>query len=228
MLKLGLGLSLSSIRPQGVWLPTDEASVVAWYQKAEGITLNGSNVSAWADSATAVPYDMAQTNANEQPAYSAGVLTFDPTTYTQNLQTSAQISLSGQFTVGVKCNPAAYNNILIGDNTTTNEFFKFLTGGKILRIKIDGTSVDLTLNGSDTFGDDYIVITRNGSNLITVNRNGVAQTDTETLAGTADIDAIGVRSVDTNPYDGTVSELQIFSSTSAALTAYVNNRLSNL
>ena len=35
MLKLGLGLSLSSIRPQGAWSPTDEASLEAWYQKGE-------------------------------------------------------------------------------------------------------------------------------------------------------------------------------------------------
>ena len=54
MLKLGLDLSLSSIRPQGVWSPDDETSLEAWYQNAVGITLNGSDVSQWADSSLIV------------------------------------------------------------------------------------------------------------------------------------------------------------------------------
>ena len=45
MLKLGLALSLSNIKNMGGWKPTDEASLVAWYQNKVGITLNGSDVS---------------------------------------------------------------------------------------------------------------------------------------------------------------------------------------
>ena len=56
----------------------------------------------------------------------------------------------------------------------------------------------------------------------------VAQTNTQTLAGTANIDAIGVRATDANPYDGTISEIQIFDTESTALTANVNTYLSNL
>ena len=52
MLALKLGLSLVSIRPQGVWSPDDEASLVAWYQNRIGITLSGSDVSQWADSSS--------------------------------------------------------------------------------------------------------------------------------------------------------------------------------
>jgi hypothetical protein len=54
------------------------------------------------------------------------------------------------------------------------------------------------------------------------------QSDTEVLSGTADIDAIGVRKTDLNPFNGTISEVEIFSSTSAALTANVNTRLASL
>ena len=225
MLKLGLGLSLSSIRPQGVWSPDDEASLEAWYQKGEGITLNGSDVSEWADSSSN-GIDMVQATANEQPAYSAGVLTFDPTTYPQNLQTSSQISLSGQFTVGFKCNPTAFNNVVIGDNTSPNEFFKFSTTSQI-RVKIDGTIQNITLD-SGTWGDDYLVLTRDGSNVLRLWSNGVVQSTTPTLSGTSDIDSLGVRFPDLNPYAGTISEIQIYSSYSTALVANVNNRLSNL
>ena len=224
MLKLGLDLSLSSLRPQGVWSPDDESSLEAWYQNAVGITLNGSDVSQWADSSTN-SYDMVQATATEQPAYSAGVLTF-VSADTNNLQTAGQISLSGAFTIGIKMHPSSFNNVVIADNTTSNEFIKITANNKI-RIKTDGSVSDFTLD-SGTWGDDYIVFTRDGSNLVTLYRNGVAQSDTETRAGTVDIACIGVRATDTNAYAGTIEEIQIYSSTSAALTANVNDRLSGI
>ena len=223
MLALKLGLSLVSTRQLGGWSPDDETSLVAWYQNAVGITLNGSDVSAWADSSSS-GYDMVQATATEQPAYSAGVLTF-VSADTNNLQTTGQISLTGDFTIGIKCFPTAFNNVIIADNTTTNEFFKFTTTSQF-RIKIDGSTQNITLD-SGTFGDDYLVITR-VSNVLRLYQNGVQQTTTPTLAGTADIDAIGVRATDTNPYAGTIKEIQIYSSSSAGLTANVNDRLSTL
>ena len=66
------------------------------------------------------------------------------------------------------------------------------------------------------------------SDLIKLYLNGVAQSDTETLAGTVNIDSIGVRKTDINPYDGTISEVQIYDTESTALTSNVNNYLSNL
>jgi len=44
----------------------------------------------------------------------------------------------------------------------------------------------------------------------------------------AGVAAIGVRYNDNNPYDGTISEIQIYDTESSALTANVNNYLSNL
>jgi len=224
MLKLGLDLSLSSIRPQGVWSPDDESSLEAWYQNAIGITLNGSDVSQWADSSTN-SYDMVQATATEQPAYSAGVLTFDSGD-TNNLQTTGQISLSGAFTIGIKMHPSSFSNVVIADNTSSNEFIK-ITNSSTIRLKIDTGASDFSLD-SGTFGDDYIVFTRDGSDLITLWKNGVAQADTETKAGTVDIDCIGVRKTDLNAYAGTIEEIQIYSSTSAALTANVNSRLGDI
>jgi hypothetical protein len=223
MLALKLALSLVSTPKLG-WSPDDETSLIAWYQNAVGITLNGSDVSKWDDS-SANGYDMVQATATEQPAYSAGTLTF-VSADDNNLQTAGQVSLSGAFTVAIRLYPTSFSNVVIADNTTANEFIK-ITANNTIRIKVDGSAADFSLD-SGTFGDDYLVFTRNVSNLITLWKNGVAQADTETRAGTVDIDCIGVRKTDLNAYAGTIKEVQIYSSTSADLTANVNDRLSTL
>ena len=228
MLALKLGLSLVSIRPQGGWSPDDESSLVAWYQNAVGITLNGSDVSAWADSAPAGLYDMVQATATEQPAYSGGTLTF-VSADKNNIQSTGQISLAADFTLGLRINTSTTNGSFLADNTSANEFFKY-SGASNDRIafKIAGSaSTNLDLD-SGTFGDDYIVITR-VSSVVTLWKNGVAQTGTTpTVAGTSLIDVIGLRRIDTNGFDGTIKEIQIYSSSSADLTANINDRLSTL
>ena len=225
MLALKLGLSLVSTPILGGWSPDDEASLVAWYQNAVGITLNGSDVSQWSDSSSN-SYDMDQATAAQQPAYSGGVLTFTSAN-SDNLElASGHISLTGDFTIGIRCFPTSFNNALIGDNTHTGEFFKFTTTSQ-LRIKIDGSTANITLD-SGTFGDDYLVVAR-VSDVLTLYKNGVAHSTTPTLSGTADIDAIGVRHpTDTNPYAGTIKEIQIYSSSSSDLTSNVNDRLATL
>ena len=228
MLALKLGMSIGgSNRPMGGWTPASEGTdLVAWYKNKEGITLNGSDVSAWADSST-FSNDMVQATASEQPAYDAstGALTFDKTA-AQSLQTTSQISISSDFTVGVRLDPSAVNVIVLGDNTTSNEFFK-ISNSTTLRFKTDGTQVDITVNDGNLNADNYLVVTR-ASNVVSLYVNGTLQTDTETLAGTVDIDAIGVRATDANPYDGIIKEVQIYDSTSAALTANINTYLSTL
>jgi len=225
MLALKLGLSLvSSNGPSGSWNPLDEGSLEAWYQNATGITLNGSDVSDWADSSSN-SHTMEQDTATEQPAYSAGVLTFDSGDV-NNLQSASTVSLSGAFTIGFRAFPTAFNNVILGDNVLNNEMIKYVTSSR-LTIKIDGSSKNLNLD-SGTFGDDYIIIARDSSNVITLYNNGVAQSVTQTLTGTADINAIGVRDGDKNPFDGTVEEVQIYSSESSALTANVNDRLASI
>ena len=224
ILKLGQSLGGSNAPSAATWLPSDEGSLTAWYQKGVGITLSGSDVSIWLDSSTN-SNDMRQTDATEMPAYSAGVLTFDGTG--ENMQTAGQVSLSGDFTIGAKINVGASLGTLLGDNTTVGEWLRFINTTD-MRVKIDNASaVDLSLNGGLTWGDGYIVITRR-SGTLNMYWKGALQTDTETLTGTADIDAIGVRKTDLNPYNGTVEEIQIFSSSSLALTANVNARLLSL
>ena len=226
MLALKLGLSLNTIRPYGEWTPQGDANLVAWYANRRGVTAPSSTVSQWADS-SGNGHLMKNVTVTEQPTYNAstGALSFDPAK-TQNLQTASQISLSGEFTIGIKLNPDAVNITVLADNTTSGEFIKIQTSSR-MRIKIDNTQADIDLN-SGTFGDDYLVITRNSSNVITLYRNGTAQTDTETLSVTADIDAIGVRSTDQNPYDGDIKEIQIYDKEDSVLTTNVNNYLANL
>tara|TARA_R110002020_G_scaffold266204_1_gene481083 strand:+ start:14 stop:700 length:687 start_codon:yes stop_codon:yes gene_type:complete len=228
MLALKLGMSIGgSNRPMGAsWTPAKEGTdLVAWYKNQEGITLNGSDVSAWADSSSN-SFDMVQATASEQPAYNSGNIEFTPAD-TQNLQSASDITLSGAFTVGIKFHPAADNVAVISSNTLPNEFFKLISS-TVLRFKTDNNQVDLSLDEGTFLADLDLVFTRNASNLITLYVNGVAQSDTETLSGTADINAIGVRRINNNPYDGTISEVQIYRSTSAELTANINTYLSTL
>jgi hypothetical protein len=223
MQKLGLGLSLPNMG-KNPWEPIEESSLVAWYKFNDGIVLNGTDVRDWADS-SGNGHLMKQLTASEQPAYTSGYLTFDSAD-THNLQTSSQIELSGAFTIGIRFYPDAYNNVLIADNTTANEFFK-LTASDRLAVKIDGSTKNMDLD-SGSFGNGYIVLTRTAAGLMTLHHNGVAQSATQTLTGTSDIDAIGVRKTDVNPYDGRLWEIQIYNDTSASLTTLVNNYLATI
>ena len=225
MLSLKQSLSLNRIRPLGGWQPSDETGLEAWYKYQTGITLNGSDVSVWADSSSN-SFDMVQYAASEQPAYNAGDINFDSSA-TQNLQSDSEIELSGAFTIGIRLGAKQSNVTVLGSNTTSNEFFK-INSTTTLRFKTDGSLVDITLDSGTFLTDLYLVITRNASNKISLYKNGVEQHDTETLAGTVNIDSIGVRKTDLNPYDGTISEIQIYDTESTALTANVNTYLSNL
>tara|TARA_R100001460_G_scaffold34713_2_gene67313 strand:- start:646 stop:1317 length:672 start_codon:yes stop_codon:yes gene_type:complete len=220
---LRIGQSLVSMPKGGGWSPSDETSLVAWYKNATGIVLNGSNVSRWNDSSSN-SHDMLQSTASEQPAYSNGVLTFDASN-TENLQTSSQITLGSKFTLGFRANPSSTNVVILADNTSSNEFIKYSTSTKIA-IKIGGSTKNFNLE-SGSFGDDYIVISRNSSDVITVFHNGTAL-ETQTLAGDCLIDAIGVRATDLNPFDGTVEEIQIYNDTNATLISNVNSRLAGI
>ena len=225
MLALKQALSLVSTNTLGGWQPSDETGLEAWYKNQTGITLNGSDVSAWADSSEN-SFDMVQATASEQPAYNGGDIDFTAADKT-NLQAASEITLSGAFTVGIRLEPDVSNVSVIGSNTTSNEFFK-ITSTTNLRFKTDGSQVDMTIDSGTLITALNLVVTRNASNLITLYLDGVAQADTETLAGTADINAMGVRATDTNPYDGTISEIQIYDAESTALTANVSTYLSNI
>jgi hypothetical protein len=228
MLAQKLGLSLVTIRPQGVWSPDNEPSLVAWYQNGVGVTTVGASlgVSEWADS-SGNGYNIVQATGSERPTYDLSrTLTFVSANQT-NLQTASQISLTGDFTLGLKINTSTTNGAFIGDNTSASEYFKYSSASRI-SFKIAGSaSTNLDLD-SGTFGDDWIVITR-VSNVLTLWKNSVEQTgSTPTVSGTFLIDVLGLRKTDLNGFDGTIEEVQIYSSSSDALTASVNLRLKEI
>ena len=115
MLSLKQSLSLNTIRLGG-WQPSDEGSrLIAWYKNKTGITLNGSDVSRWSDSAGS--NHMVQTFPSKQPEYiaSTGALRFTPADV-QSLQSASDIELSGAFTIGIRLYPDLNNIIVLGDN----------------------------------------------------------------------------------------------------------------
>ena len=216
---LGLGNSLVNSSVSS-WAPSNESTLVAWYQYQTGITLNGSDVSKWEDY-TGV-YHVKQLTAVNQPAYSSGTLTF-VLADTHFLQTGAQIELAGDFTIGFRVEATGtFLGTVLGDNTTANEFMRF-NGASSFRVNIDGTAQNFVITSA---GDDYYVLTRSGTT-VTLHQNGTATSPTRTFSGTADIDTIG-DSNSSASFNGTMKEIQIYSSTSTALTANVNTRLASL
>jgi hypothetical protein len=226
---LGLGNSIYHDQHPGGWLPSDESSLEAWYRFGYGVTLNGSNVSEWADSSSN-SYNMRQTDAGEQPAYSTGVLTFDPSSDTQNLQLAgSSMELDGAFVLGFRIDPAAHSVVVLGSNVASNEMIKLQTATQ-LRVKNDSTTVNFALeSGHDTKDDSYWVISRDGSDNLSVYKDNVLQEATKTCVGTFDIDCLGARRTDLNPFNGTMKEVVIFKgTTSHALINNLTDRLSGL
>ena len=232
---LGLGIGASSTQYSGGWLPSDESSLEAWYQNKIGITLE-TGVSQWADQ-SGNGHHMVQADTGEQPAYDevSGALTFDPSSDTQNLAfasgaSPSNITLDATFVIGIKMNAAAVSTVILGSNSLANEMFKLQTGS-IIRLKNDASgNKDFTLDSGDTKDDAYWVIVRDGSNNTTIYKDGVANPSSSvSVTGTFDIDAIGVRRTDLNPFDGTVKEVVIFKGNyDTDLIANLNDRLSGL
>jgi len=224
MLALKLGLSLNTLR-NAVFAPTDETSLEAWYRKASGITESSGAVSEWGDQSSN-SIDMAQSEAGEKPTFANAVVTFDGS---DNLQSTSQISLTGDYTIGVKLKPTGTvsNYAILGDNTTAGQFIK-LQDDDTIYIKSGGTVKGISITDGSVFTDGgYFVLTRDSSNF-TLFWNGVQQSQISAIAGTQLLDTIGGRYIDTEDYVGDITEIQIYSSTSAALTANINTRFSTL
>tara|TARA_R110000765_G_scaffold158927_1_gene262601 strand:+ start:16 stop:702 length:687 start_codon:yes stop_codon:yes gene_type:complete len=228
MLALKQGLSLVSsnkVGGAGAWSPADEASLEAWYQFGVGVTTydSGTKVTIWADS-SGNGHDMSATPVADKPGYSAGVLTFDGVA---NNLASNQINLAAasECTIAIRGDFSSGSGTLLGDDDGTNAFIN-LQSTNGLRVRPTSGPADFTL-ASGTFGDGYIVITRDSSNLINAYYNGVAISAAVTKAGTIKIDNMGSYST-TDFFDGTIKEVQIYTSTTTDLTANINSRLASL
>ena len=230
MLALKQALSLVSTKKTGTvtpWSPSDEGSnLIAWYKNKVGIGLNGLEVTTWEDS-SGNSHEMEQAVSDERPIYNAatGSLTFDSSN-SSHLQTVTQMSFSGEFTVAFKMNATGSNNTIIGDNTSSNEYFK-ITSATNLRVKTDAQLGNLTVV-DNTLTDVYVVVTRDASNLVRFTVDGALQASSATVTGTSDIDAIGIRAVDNNSFDGEIFEVQIYDTQNSTLTSNINTYLANI
>tara|TARA_R110000765_G_scaffold94641_1_gene178416 strand:+ start:1417 stop:2085 length:669 start_codon:yes stop_codon:yes gene_type:complete len=222
MLALKQALSLVSTRKLGsAWSPADESSLEAWWQNREGVTLNGSDISQWDDSSTNTN-DLTQVTASRQPAYSLGILTFDGTGHNM---TCPQLSLAA-FTVGIRGDfTGVSGRTIIGDDDAGNEFIKF-KNSTTLTLRVSAGNVDFAL-ASGVWGDGYITITRDASNLVSATYNGAVLGTPQTRANTVKIDNLGYSST-AGYYTGTIKEVQIYTSSSTDLTANINTRLATL
>ena len=144
------------------WLPSDESTLVAWYKNGAGITLNGSDVSAWADSSSN-SHDMVQATASEQPAYNAstGALTFDSTD-SQSLASSSEIGGSNGldevgFIIAFRVNPIGSAKVILGHNSTPSEMVKIMNS-TLIRVKPAGDNVNFDLESGHATSDDSVWI----------------------------------------------------------------------
>jgi len=252
---LGLGVGFYGVGGdmdvKGSWLPSDEASLEAWYKVGTGITDAKPGVTAWANqSSVGSDYDMLQSNVNRRPTVTGsglGVITFSNTSSSPNLPDQLEIDvaggadhieLDGAFVMGLKFNATLSGSVVVGSNRLGDEMLKLQTTTK-LRLKNDSGTKDFELSSGSTTDDSYWVISRDGSDDVTVYKDGSTSVFSTSMpqsrSGTFDIDAIGVRHSGspggggTNNFDGTVTEIMIFKgTTSAALIANVNDRLSTL
>ena len=235
---LGLGVGFYGLGGKtyngGDWLPTDESSLVAWYKFG---TPTKNPVDAWPDS-SGNSHHMVQATSASQPTISSGIITFDGSN--DFLKTASQISITGEFTVGIRFNSTTTGRVLLGDNTENNEFFKIIDSNTI-RIKTSNatasgasSTANMDISDGSTWGDSHIIATRDGSNDMRIWHNGVEQTpaSAQTLTLTMQIDAIGVRNdnnaAGTNFFDGDMYEIQIFNTKSDDLTANIITRLASL
>ena len=224
MLSLRQSLGLNT-KKQSHWFPTDETSLGAWYRKASGITESSGAMSGWTDQSSN-SIDMAQSVAGEKPTFANAVVTFDGS---DNLQSSSQISLTGDYTIGVKFKPTGTvsNYAVLGDNTTAGHFIK-LSDDDTIFVKSGGTVKGISITDGSKFTDGgYFILTRDSSNF-TLFWNGVQQSQVAAVSGTQLIDTIGGRFIDTEDYVGDITEIQIYDKRSQTLTDLINTRLSTL
>ncbi|QDP46696.1 MAG: hypothetical protein Unbinned6316contig1000_40 [Prokaryotic dsDNA virus sp.] len=229
-MKLGLDLSLKDNAKVLTWAPSDETDVEFWYKFNTGFALTDGNVNKWADQSGENNHAI-QTTAAEQPALVNGYkVEFDGSD--DHFDLTTQITMAGEFTLGMYVNINSAGGTLIADNTTSGEFMKLFSNTRI-RVKINNVTLDLDIDSGTMIGaDNYLVITRGTvsgvDDTLEFYWNGVKQADTGVLGGTADIDVIGIRKADINPYDGIIYEAMLFQTSSEALTNNINLRLGTL
>ena len=205
-MKLGLGLNISN----NVWTPTHSAGLEFWFAKGTGITESSNAISKWTNSVnTSQSFD--QATAGEKPTLVAAsdyAIDFDGG---DNL-TGTQFTFDGTFVIGIKFtveDANAGNDVLIGDNTSANNFLR-LNDSNTIGIKTSSTQGALDVNVATQFQNGataHLVATRDGSNVVRYWIDGTLQTNTVTKSGDFLVDSVGCRATDTNFFSGKIWEV---------------------
>ena len=234
---LGLGVSLSKEDYSGGWLPTDEASLLAWYKIGTAGVSSGASVNIWPDS-SGNGYDMIQeTNVSYQPRidYTTGKVTFDGADDFLALASgNITIADQGAFLIAFRVNPTDQNRILLGEVGSNTEMIKLgLNTSNLLRVKPGGVNADFDLSSGDVKDDAYWIVSREdgAADLTTVYKDGSQVDSTIAAPGEFNISQMGKRTTTgatENEFKGAIFEIIIFSSTSADLITNVTNRLAGL
>lgn len=225
----------------GIFIPTQLNSLVMWLDAAEGVTLNGPDVSNWADQ-SGNGNDAVQAVASNQPLFNATGLNgfpslgLDGATEFMDVLDSPSIDITSSFTAYFVINAAVFSNFpnLIARNFNTG--YRLLLGpstGQLSTVVANGafqldTSPSAISLSTDTILEFHYEI--NGT--INFTANGVSLgTQTNTLSGVNSNNAvlnIGVANGGTNFYEGEMAQILLFNTLlSTANRNNVGNYLAN-
>lgn len=150
---------LNPFGDQDPFSPTDLTTLTAWFRGDLGVTLNGSDVSDWADQ-SGLFSDFAQSTASQQPLFNSSnsnfnnrpTLDFDRTTF-ENMQTGTVTAISHPFTIFIVVKWASFGGVpdFIHDGTQAANRVQFLTtGGNQKRIAAGTTGITGTAFDTNT------------------------------------------------------------------------------
>jgi hypothetical protein len=219
-MKIGQGC-LPTIKPV-IWNPKHDIECLeGWWAYGVDITDSGGpsfEVSSWRDQSPNNNH-LEQATLLERPVNGTGLggqkgTIFFDSTRGENLDMTSQITLTGDWMIGMVLTanelPESGGYTILADNDYENDWMK-ISAANTMKLRIDGTTVNLSLDAGNTFESLFSIIITRESSLCSVWFNGILQADTELLAGSSDIDNFGVRKTDLNPFDGSVNEIIIFS-----------------
>lgn len=135
--RIRLGPEAGFRRLSGGFLPTQLSGLTGWYRADMGITLNGSNVSAWADQ-SGNGYHITQGTGGSQPAYNSGgafpYLTFDGSAdfMLQNVGQLSNLITTTAGTIAIAFNATAIDSSAADATCYTNDtLWCDSTGGNV-------------------------------------------------------------------------------------------------
>tara|TARA_A100001391_G_C5023928_1_gene266591 strand:+ start:118 stop:870 length:753 start_codon:yes stop_codon:yes gene_type:complete len=226
-LRCGLSSSSSSSSALAGEFTLDQAgTMVAWYKFDEGQSKADSDgdgteeVSSWSSS-FGTANALAQSTATKQPAYNSGHLDFHQPSQ-QKLEASADFGGAGlaSFTIMISISPDNFtgSRTVFGRSTTAGNLFRFSSNNTTTRLQFQGAAFDSVASEAYPTSRFILTITRDTSS--NPNPIKIYNNTTEVVSGTktfgsqsaaALFNQIGCQAGASNPFDGQISEIAIWS-----------------